>query len=469
MAKDISQKDLTTLLESIRTENYTGKFVDDEFCKRNFGHLVFDGQGHVDDILQDLTKQGILLHFIFGDRQWYVHNDRYTVEEVLRKQVEDEVSHAAELIAQTRDETERRRLLLKQSVIRQIQQSLEQRFVELARMDDARAAQILGADTRLRDQLIDLVSDHTKKFKASLNQKDLATSEVLKRLRATFGDHSLSQLMETLEALEHQGRVLIVPLPDRQRFFLDVMQLDAGFLQILDRERNTSRATAEGKAAGKDDKGTKHLAEYNRFMMIDNIMKLAEKRQQADHAEAFQKAQAAREGEKAQGPAAATAVEADRAGVEKDPKEAAPAAAGAKPAAASPYLMEEDPDALKAVFTDRLPDEELDQELSRLLDYEQSRQLMLGYLKAFREAPDETSRRIHFSTFFSCVSLRIRIPEETSSRLYELAREYLNRMGGRMPPELREDAENHLIEADRKLKQSVDEEKEFRRFPLARP
>lgn len=461
MAKDISQKDLTTLLESIRTENYTGKFVDDEFCKRNFGHLIFDGQQHFDDILQDLSRQGVLLHFVFGDRQWYVHNDRYTVEEVLRKQVEDEVSHAQELIAQTRDETERRRLLLKQSVIRQIQQSLEQRFTELARMDDARAAKILSADTRLRDQLIDIVADHTKKFKATLNQKDLATSEVLKRLRSSFGDHSLSQLMEIMEALEHQGRLLIVPLPDRQRFFLDVMQMDSGFLQTLDRERNNSRATAEGKAQGKDDKAKKHLAEYNRFMMIDNIIKLAEKRQQVDHAEAFQKAQALR--------ADSAAPSADSPSAAASPGAESPLPGAAPAAHSSPLIMEEDPDALKAVFTDRLPDEDLDQELTRLLDFEQSRQLMLGYLKAFREAADEPARRIHFKTFFACLALRIRLPEEGSARLSELSREYLNRMGGRMPPEIREDAENHLLDADRKLRLAQDEEKEFRRFPLVRP
>ncbi|MBL8995395.1 MAG: hypothetical protein JNM63_18765 [Spirochaetia bacterium] len=457
MAAKGSDKEIVLVLEGIRTENILGKFVDDEFLKRNFAHLTFENERSLSDVLKDLALDGKLLKFSYGDRTLYVLNNRYPVEEVFLKQAADEVQHVINEVAHTRDENQRRRLLLKQSLIKQIYESLEQHLTTLSKMDEGTADRIIKENARTRDALFSLIAESTRKFRNSFNVKDVTSSDSIKRIKLTFSDKSLSQLMEILEAMDFQKKIIIVPMPNREKLFLDFSQLDEAFMAQLERERNSARDTSHKEETG-GGKDKHHLKGLDRYMLFDNIYKIAEPLRHQIYAtqKKAQEAQAEAAPEKqGEAPTAQAAV------ADKLPTRA-PKSSILEPVQINPESL--DDDAYERIFIEDMPDEKLDEEFLGLLDYNQSRELLRDYLKNVREAADQKDKIIHFRTFFSCTSMLVRIPSENSKRIYEIARVYLERLGGTLPQMVRDEEAQRLEESLAALKNSIKEEILFSQY-----
>ncbi len=424
-------KEIKRLIEAVRTHNALGNVADEDFIRRNFANVVFENEQKLSDVIKNLVLEETFLKFNYVDQVWYVAVDRYGLEEVTNKHLESEERATTSQIAQTKNKEERKRLDIKQSVLKSIKEVITKKLATLSLMNAEVADKVMKGNHKLQGLLHDMIVESTRKFKNTLNTKDLTTTEVMRKNFHNFSNASFPQVMEVLTALEFVGKILIVPMPDHEKLFIDYSQFDQKLISHLDRERKSAKNSAEHTQTDKGvgEKNQKRLGEYNNFMLLDNILKMIEQRATQDFLKA-RKAPGSRPQEDS------SQQQSDPSNTDKKshlPTKAEPTGISAvilNDLKEKFVLVPEDVeiDVQEELFVEDLSNEKLDEELLAVVEHEESQLLLKGYLDEIRKGVTEIDRKIYFRTFFSCLSMLIRIPSPASRKIYHLSKVYLTRL-----------------------------------------
>jgi chorismate mutase len=419
------------LIEGMRVENSLGKVVDDDFIRRNFSSYVFEGDHQLNDVIKALVIDESILKLNYADKVWYLVNDRFAIEEVYHKQLEDEADLLGQQYTSAKSKEDKKRIAIRQSVLKNIMDMLNKRLQTMSVITPEKAQKILSDNKKLQEVLYETIAEATRKYKLSFNIKDLATSQLLKRNRQTYSNVSFAHIMEVLSALEFTGKILIVPLPDHEKLFIDYAQFDQNVINHLDRERKLARSAAENSHSANTSGASKEtkLGEYNNFMLLDNILKMGESRATQD----FLKSRTIETHPSHQESSVSTQ--------EGDAVKKKDQHGETKPNKLSNQIMgdlrekfilvpeTEATETYDEFFLENLTDEKLDEELAKVVIHEDSQLLLKGYLEEIRKSISDIDRRIHFKTFFSCLAMLIRIPSVSSQKIHALAKVYLSRLG----------------------------------------
>lgn len=158
------EKSYYNIIDNIRKENFLGKYCDDNFLKRQLTTIPLPAGLEITDALSDLESQNILLRFQYVDEMLYILNEPISMQRVQDNALEAEQRSTESLPATTKDPIQKQRHILKNTVIKQIRQSIRGKQESAKNLVEKNAVIIYQVYFQFVTRILRRLNDSTEKY-----------------------------------------------------------------------------------------------------------------------------------------------------------------------------------------------------------------------------------------------------------------------------------------------------------------